>query len=150
MKGVHQIPIETLEKFNLKLQKLSPDEIKFFQTRPWTKPIHQEFQEWLNKHFPNTYIVPFPDDYSVIALYVMNEIFSPILGNKIILKPIIASNCHDNCEVLQKSNSNLVSYYGYALSEDSRWRNHSWLVDSEGNIIETTQKRWIYIGYKNK
>jgi hypothetical protein len=56
------------------------------------------------------------------------------------------SNCHVNTAVLFKQGSGLIAS-GFALSEDGLWREHSWLLDHAGGLIETTVLRIFYHGY---
>lgn len=68
------------------------------------------------------------------------------------------SSCHTNvCRVWKSENLNpsindkLYICTGYALSADSMWRSHSWLMkkDHSGRnvILETTEPRLYYYGY---
>lgn len=56
------------------------------------------------------------------------------------------SDCHENCRELVRRDPSLVWHYGYALSEDGMWREHSWCVKPDGGIIETTVGRVAYFG----
>lgn len=63
--------------------------------------------------------------------------------------------CHRNACELYLANRNfkdgiLRIATGYALSKDSMWRQHSWLVLRKARsykIIETTEKRELYFGF---
>ncbi len=35
---------------------------------------------------------------------------------------------------------------GYALDADGLWRQHSWVMDKKGRVIETTVRRVAYCG----
>ena len=54
--------------------------------------------------------------------------------------------CHENCEELVEADPSLVWWYGYALSDDGMWREHSWCVRPDGGIVETTAERVAYFG----
>lgn len=54
--------------------------------------------------------------------------------------------CHDNSATLVRHDPSLVCHYGYALSDDGMWREHSWCVKPDGGIIETTAERVAYFG----
>lgn len=53
--------------------------------------------------------------------------------------------CHDNVEILYKKKKIKEQCEGYALSKDGVWRNHSFGIDDNGNIVETTEKRLCYV-----
>lgn len=56
------------------------------------------------------------------------------------------SDCHENCRELVSWDRTLVAHYGYALSDDGMWREHSWCVQRDGRIVETTVGRVAYFG----
>jgi hypothetical protein len=56
------------------------------------------------------------------------------------------SDCHENCRELARRDPSLVWHYGYALSDDGMWREHSWCVRPDGGIVETTVERVAYFG----
>lgn len=129
-----------------KMEVLTEDEIKFLRSRVHRWKIHDDFQNFLDEHVPGTWIVPVCDDELNNALMRMDKIFAPILGDRVVIRHMEDSMCHDNCEILQSREPDLVWYIGWVLSEDARWRSHSWMVDVEGNVIETTEERLIYLG----
>lgn len=59
--------------------------------------------------------------------------------------------CHQNASSYWNANmSKTVLCTGYALSEDSMWRQHSWLVElraRRNRIIETTVPKVLYFGF---
>jgi hypothetical protein len=57
-----------------------------------------------------------------------------------------ARECHQNSAALVRQDPTLVCHYGYALSDDGMWREHSWCVKPDGGIIETTVERVAYFG----
>jgi hypothetical protein len=58
------------------------------------------------------------------------------------------SRCHWNVAALYTAaKSNIQICYGYGLSPDGLWRQHSWAVDRKG-IVETTERRVLYYGYR--
>lgn len=72
-------------------------------------------------------------------------------GDIIKLKKMKTSRCHENSFNIwdkDKENSKIVT--GYALSKDSMWRSHSWIITKYNNgnikIIETTEPRELYFG----
>jgi len=62
----------------------------------------------------------------------------------------IPSNCHWNAAVLWKEAEpgKYTIGTGYALSKDGMWRQHSFLVNADGTITETTVSRINYFGYR--
>ncbi len=54
--------------------------------------------------------------------------------------------CHWNVAALYTANSNRRICYGYGLSADGLWRQHTWALDRRV-IIETTERRVLYYGY---
>jgi hypothetical protein len=57
------------------------------------------------------------------------------------------SRCHWNVAALYAAKSNIQICYGYGLSPDGLWRQHSWVSDRKG-IVETTERRVLYYGYR--
>lgn len=60
-------------------------------------------------------------------------------------KKMEAINCHGNSACLMREGLGEV-VNGYALSPDGLWRNHSWLLQPNGKLIETTVRRKAYFG----
>ena len=55
--------------------------------------------------------------------------------------------CHSNSANLWQSNKDQYRLAtGYALSEDGIWRRHSWVLDVNDTLIETTEVRVMYYG----
>jgi hypothetical protein len=68
-----------------------------------------------------------------------------LFKNKIILKQMDFSHCHENAAKLWFKNKNLKIVTGWALSDDGLWRQHSWILKNN-TIIETTEIREKYFG----
>jgi hypothetical protein len=61
----------------------------------------------------------------------------------------IAGKCHDNVEPYLRKNKELWHMYGFALSDDGVWREHSWLMHgTKEYILETTELRTKYYGIR--
>lgn len=64
------------------------------------------------------------------------------------------SRCHANAARLWEDDPDNISIMtGWALSKDGIWRQHTWVITCEmppktGRIIETTEKRLVYFGYR--
>jgi hypothetical protein len=56
------------------------------------------------------------------------------------------NQCHDNCCTLWRSNPELSIARGYALFSHL-WNDHTWLVDQDQGIIETTLQATTYFGF---
>lgn len=54
--------------------------------------------------------------------------------------------CHYNAAMNFKNGSCGIMT-GYALSDDGVWRMHSWNIDVDGTLIETTEERSAYFGF---
>jgi len=126
-----------------KLENLLDQEtIHFLKTRPWWNQDHDQLQEILVELVPDTHLVAAPDDN-------VNEMFDEFLlrlaDENVILKKMKTSLCHDNSKKLLCKRKIKEMHTGYALSSDRRWRYHSWGIDSEDRIVETTVPRLIYI-----
>lgn len=67
------------------------------------------------------------------------------LGSKADFNKMEAINCHGNSVCLMEEGLGEV-VNGYALSPDGLWRNHSWLLQPNGRLIETTVRRKAYFG----
>ncbi len=70
---------------------------------------------------------------------------APFDDRPVIVQPGAPSQCHRNSADLCRDGKARVAT-GYALSEDGHWRYHSWGIDADGAIIETTLPRTRYYG----
>jgi hypothetical protein len=57
-----------------------------------------------------------------------------------------AGECHRNVAALWIDGAIESIGTGYALSDDQLWRQHSWGLDAEGVLVETTDERHTYVG----
>ncbi|MDG4807658.1 hypothetical protein O7634_12940 [Micromonospora sp. WMMD1120] len=57
-----------------------------------------------------------------------------------------ANECHRNVAVGWIDGAIESIGTGYALSDDELWRQHSWGVDQDGVVVETTDERRAYVG----
>jgi hypothetical protein len=127
------------------IQMPNLNHINKLKNKPWWNVEHTRFQTYLNKYFTGTHLVAFPDKESSDALLKINTLCIP--DENYVLKEMKQSRCHNNCTELFLLNNTIKIFYGYALSDDGLWRNHSWCVNKEGIIIETTVSRLLYLGY---
>lgn len=121
------------------------DNAKFLQTRPWRRPIHDEAQRRLQKFYPNTLVVAVPNGGDVERF--IDAISEPMVStkNNTILFRMETSECHENVSELLSEGAIKDGCYGYALSDDGLWREHSWGITDSGLIIETTTRRLAYV-----
>lgn len=120
------------------------DELK--NSKDWTQ-IHDRFQIFLDQYFPGTHLMPISGLGSTLVLLQCTNVCIP--NSKYKSQIIDGGNCTDNVTEFCKKNKQFTAYYGYALSKDRLWRHHSWILDLQSNIIETTsEKKLIYIGMK--
>ena len=58
------------------------------------------------------------------------------------------SDCHNNCsKIWSKDRDKFSIVSGFALTaDDQMWRAHTWLLDKNGVIVETTVPRYLYFG----
>jgi hypothetical protein len=128
---------------NTSIPLLDNDRITFLKNRPWWNKVHDNFQSCLDEMFPGTHLVA--DPFDVDDLLNINTIMIPNSNYQI--KQMERSMCHDNSIKLCTTDSSLKLFSGYALSDDKLWRHHSWVMTKTDDIIETTEKRLIYLGY---
>lgn len=84
-----------------------------------------------------------PNDPDLTSIIERGAIISG-RGSKIMKgKPV---NCHGNAASLWRNGVGSICT-GYALSRDGLWRQHSWAITANQQIIETTVKRVAYFGF---
>jgi hypothetical protein len=55
-------------------------------------------------------------------------------------------DCHQNVAAAWIDGTIAAIGTGYALSDDGLWRQHSWGLDADGTLVETTDPRMAYVG----
>jgi hypothetical protein len=71
----------------------------------------------------------------------------PKLGDNVILLEVDRNSCHKNVARLFVSHPGEFRIAsGFALGIDGMWQSHSWLVEKDDFIVETTVPRMIYYG----
>ena len=120
------------------------DRINFLVSRHWYKEEYNQINQLLNKFVPNTHIVaPFSSHIQIDLDNCL--LFNPLVQSVKHIQ-MKTSHCHDNCVTLFKNKIIELIYTGYALSVDGLWRFHSWGMDKQYNLIETTESRLLYWG----
>lgn len=56
------------------------------------------------------------------------------------------NHCHGNSAEMWLTGHAHALATGYALNDDGLWRQHSWALDADGTLIETTVSRDLYAG----
>ena len=124
------------------------DRINFLTNRPWWNSDHTKINEYLKTLIPGTQLVANPSDKEEVQKFIesMKNVTIKIADNKNIkLQRMDNSQCHQNSFMLLLNKNIKQMNSGYALSADGLWRHHSWCIDMNNNIIETTIKRLIYV-----
>jgi hypothetical protein len=67
---------------------------------------------------------------------------------RIVCRPGARSECHANAVALWRRGEAIAIGTGFALSDDSLWREHSWAWSEMGELIETTEQRVRYFGLR--
>lgn len=138
---VKKMWLDITTKFGKKLEK---DHISFLVNKPWWTEKHTMLQTYLDDLAPDTHLVSSPDDQELID-HLLNNGYFRIVDNDLILKKMKTSRCHDNCDELLKGKKIKELHHGIALSADRLWRQHSWGIDFDNKIIETTEPRVVYL-----
>ena len=102
----------------------------------------------LNTHASNTHVVAFPFVHFEILDKIDKCELYEVLEDKSNVKfvDMTTSGCHNNCDLLLENDDTIKIFTGYALSLDGLWRYHSWCIDKDDSIIETTESRILYFG----
>jgi hypothetical protein len=95
-------------------------------------PHYDQFEEWQRRR----------DDWYTEAVLARGR---PWDGAAARLEPGEGSACHVNVARLHAAGRGAVAT-GYALAADGLWREHSWLVEESGAVVETTVRWLLYYG----
>jgi hypothetical protein len=57
-------------------------------------------------------------------------------------------HCHANSAELWERDKSLTLCTGYAMTNDTVWRQHSWVLTPNNVVIETTTPRLLYFGFR--
>lgn len=127
-------------------ETISEERKNVIKSREYWCGLHDELMKYLEKYFPGTFLIVVAGIECVIDIISINEIQIP---NDNYIVSMGSNTCDVNTNINYMKNSSLCIYSGIALSSDGLWRAHKWNVDKNGNIIETSVKRLIYIGYNS-
>ena len=137
---------QELEYVQKKLVPLEAERIKWLESRSCWSDIHSKFQKYLSNLVPTTHLVARDGaDNDMQQILSGKGQFRIAYDNDIIMNVMETSQCHENSRKLLKKGKIKYLHTGYALSDDSLWREHSWCVDFDNNIVETTEPRIVYL-----
>ena len=127
-------------------QTPTSESIARLKAKSWWTNKHALLNEVLTKIVPNTHLVAHPSDTQELeaCLKFAGNIL-PSKTRELKMTPMKVSRCHDNSLKLYMSGKVSQMRSGYALSGDGLWRHHSWCIDKEGRIVETTEPRLVYV-----
>ena len=129
-----------------KIWPLYEEHIKWLESRSCWSDIYSKFQKYLSNLVPTTHLVPRDGaDNDMQQILSGKGQFRIAYDNDIIMKVMEACQCHENSRKLLKKGKIKYLHTGYALSSDSLWREHSWGVDFDNKIVETTEPRIVYL-----
>lgn len=126
--------------------KPDAERMSWLKSQSWWTEKHTRANEYLSDIIPGTHLVAHPSDKEEIEGFFKSDqanIHIP-QPNEVKLIKLMDSECHNNSRALLFLGVATEMRSGYALSDDGLWRHHSWAIDKDGKIIETTIKRLAY------
>ena len=139
---------EELEYIQRKLfTKPNKEHIEWLEKKNWWNGIHTKFQKYLSKLVPYTHLVPKPcaDDDMRRILGGRGQMRIVYDNDDIIVNVMEEYECHSNSKKLMKQGKIKQLHIGYALSTNGLWYQHSWGIDFDNKIVETTEQRIVYL-----
>lgn len=124
------------------------DHKNLLKNKPWWIENHSKVNDYLSNLITNTQLVANPNDQKEVdnMLLSLNDILIRIPNKtNLIIRKMAIGQCHDNSFRLLLRDNIKEMHSGYALSNDGLWRHHSWCIDKDDNIIETTSERLVYV-----
>lgn len=100
-------------------------------------------QAWVSQQYPGTCLVFM---HGIFVSWAQLRDAPMVVPTQLRVRPGEVGRCHDNVLRLLKAHQLDSAWAGFALSEDGRWRFHSWGLSADGVIIETTLRRLVYWG----
>jgi hypothetical protein len=126
-------------------QHLTPNRLKFLAERnatALTNPAATKLRSKLLTHAGEEVLLRVTPE-EIDRLLAHGE-FHP--GKGAGLRRMQANGCHFNAAKLFLTGRAAKVVSGFALSDDGLWRSHTWVLNSHGRIIETTEPREVYFG----
>lgn len=104
----------------------------------------QELCDLFQDYAPESVLVPpLQEHISSFVILSKGELF---VGNPIQYQYMKPNSCHDNVLQLYADQNIDHMCVGYALPPDRKWRYHSWGLQKDGTIVETTAPFLLYFG----
>ena len=128
-----------------KRRLITPDRRKFLAERNATalkNPADVKLRSKLLKHAGEEVLFRVTPK-EIARLLVRGEFHS---GRGAGLRRMQRNRCHYNAAKLWLKGQAPLVVSGFALSDDGLWRSHTWVLNSRGRIIETTQRMKVYFG----
>lgn len=132
--------------------KLSDEDVAWLRARPWYEPeVYDPLQKIVAELSPGSHVVAFHCDMAKLCaklIVALNP--TPVIikdeKTQLVMRPGTPGDSHNNVSKLFVGRMVRDWMQGYALDIDGRWRNHSWGLDNQGRVVETTDRRLIYLG----
>ncbi len=142
---------ESLIQLESKLEPYKKENLEWCTKSSYWTNDHMAMQELVEKIVPNTHVVAILDDNShAMKKRIYEKCTLRIVNNDLIFNQMRPCYCHNNVSKLFKKGLIKEFHSGFALMEDREWRFHSWGVDFDDKIIETTLPRQAYLTFNIK
>lgn len=147
--------LERLARIRTEYEPIEEERVQFLRTRPWYRRYHAQLQELVSEYLPGTYVVaPDDDEDYVDTCRLLRGEGQPLLrvpegDDEIVLMQMKRGACHHNCAQLLRRQRIAKIVSGWALDRvrsEPLWRYHSWGVDTQGRIVETSVPMQVYVG----
>lgn len=126
--------------------KLEQKRIETLKSKPFWIDEHTQLQEQIETIIPGTHLVAVPWSIESTRNLLKGGLLRIVTNSEdVIMNAMAQSGCHDNCEELLRTGMIKEYYTGYALSRDRLFRYHSWGVNFDDKIVETTEERIAYV-----
>ena len=131
------------------LPHASEEFIKAAKEEKWYTSYHDMLNEILNKIAPDTQVLAEKfEHYTFTKEEFENATLFDIKKCNYRFNPMEKLNCHNNSVRLCIYNPFYNVYTGYVLHKDGIWTFHSWVVDRNNLLIETSEMGLLYYGIK--
>lgn len=126
----------------------TPEHIAGLKAKRWWTHRHTFVNDILTKLVTGTQLVAHPSDTEEVEAFVKcpeKVKVQVVKDHELKLVKMDDCHCHDNSLKLLCRGKVVEMRSGYALSDDGLWRHHSWGVEEDGSLVETTMKRLVYV-----
>lgn len=130
----------------VKLKKVDEDRKKFLCSRPWWTTEHSKLQKYISSFVEGSHIVAnHSDEKEVKNILKGGGMLTVPDEDEVLMNMMRKSDCHNNALELLAKGKITECHSGFSLSNDGLWRHHSWGVDKNNRIVETTEIRLAYL-----